>query len=624
MRRVIIFIAVIAAFGLGFLLRGNGHSPSETTLEPGQHAEAKTKATIWTCSMHPQIKLPKPGKCPICFMDLIPLDNGDDDELGPRTLRVSEAAAALADIQTSPVLRRSAQAVRPLIGRIDYDETLQRTISAWVPGRIDTLFVDFTGAVVTKDEPLVSLYSPELYSAQTELLSSIDAATRLEASSDPLMRRTAIATVNSARERLGLWGLTNKQIAAVEARGTAADHIRIPAPVAGIVVHKKAMEGQYVKTGAALYTVADLSQVWLTIDAYEADLPWLQLGQTVDFTVAALPGKTFSGEIIFIDPVLNNRTRTAEVRVEVPNSDGSLKPGLFANAEIRATLNSLGRPTSDGADEPLVIPATAPLITGKRAVVYVKEPNTKKPTFTGREVTLGPRADNMYIVLAGLSEGELVVTHGAFKIDSALQIQAKPSMMGPGGGPVPGHNHGGKASATPGAKPMSETMDHTEAQTFATPAAFQAQLRTVLDAYLEIQSALAGDKAPSAVQSAHDLSSALQGVDMTLLNGDGHMAWMRDLTALTTSATALAAAEDIEAQRKILLELSPALWTTLERFGYQDDRTVRKFHCPMANDSKGGDWIQLQATTANPFFGSAMPRCGSQTDSLTITAKEQR
>jgi len=208
-----------------------------------------------------------------------------------------------------------------------------------------------------------------------------------------------------------------------------------------VVVHKQAMEGRYVQTGAPLYTVADLSRVWLTIDAYEADLPWLRLGQTVDFTVAALPGRTFSGRIIFIDPVLNLRTRTAEVRVEVPNRDGDLKPGLYADAVVSATLDSKGLPAGAGA-EPLVIPATAPLITGKRAVVYVRKPGTDKPTFEGREVVLGPRADDVYIVLSGLSEGEDVVTNGAFKIDSALQIQAKPSMMSPGGGPPPDHHHG--------------------------------------------------------------------------------------------------------------------------------------------------------------------------------------
>ncbi len=619
MRRAIIFVIVIAAFGLGFLLRGGNDHP--TASDPGalQHTEAE----IWTCSMHPQIKLPKPGKCPICFMDLIPLVTDDDAELGPRTLRMSAAAMALAEIQTTTVARGAAQTVLPLIGRLDYDETRQRIISSWVPGRIDTLLVDFTGDVVTVGEPLVSLYSPELYSAQTELLSSIEASTALESSSDPLLRRTAAATVNSARERLGLWGLSDQQIAAVEARGTATDHIRIRAPVAGIVIHKNATEGQYVKTGAPLYTVADLSWVWLIIDAYETDLPWLRTGQTVDFTVAALPGRTFSGKIIFIDPVLNSRTRTAEIRVEVPNPDGALKPGLFADASVSATLGHRGLPSDGQIEEPLVIPATAPLITGKRAVVYVREPDTEKPTFTGREITLGPRADDLYIVLSGLAEGERVVTNGAFKIDSALQIQAKPSMMGPGGGPVPGHNHGGAATAASGTQPMTAGMDNAPAKTFVTPPTFTKQLGAVLDQYLQVQQALAADDSQGASTVALKMASALQAVDMTLLTGDSHMAWMKDQSTLEKHTLTLTKSENIAGQRQALLELGPALWSSLERFGYHEERTVRKFHCPMADNNKGGDWIQLGATTANPFFGSAMPRCGSQTDSLTTTATKQ-
>ncbi len=617
MRRVIIIIGVIAAFGLGFLLRGGGGSATPD-LEPGRHATAEP--TIWTCSMHPQIKLPKPGKCPICFMDLIPLASSQDEELGPRTLKLSKSAAALADIRTTEVVRGSARTDLALIGRIGYDETLQRTISSWIAGRIDTLFVDFTGDVVKRGEPLVSVYSPALYSAQTELLSSLEAAQQLAASSDPLLRRSATATVASARQRLKLWGLEDRQIAAIEQRGTPADHIRIPSPVAGVVVHKQAIEGKYVQTGAPLYTVADLSRVWLIIDAYESDLPWLRLGQDVDFTVSSLPGRTFNGKIVFIDPVLDSRTRTAEVRVEVPNPDGGLKPGLFADATVSARLDAMGKPTGTLDTEPLVIPASAPLITGKRAVVYVKEPDTEKPTFSGREVVLGPRADDKYIVLSGLREGEMVVTHGAFKLDSALQIQAKPSMMSPGGGPPPAHNHGAMSSMDDKQAAKTPTAPESADESFTAPQAFLGQLGGVLDAYLDVQKALANDDDGAARAAGHTLNTALEAVDMSLLTGQAHLAWMRDLKILNKGAAGLSAATDIEGRRRALLELGPPLWEALERFGYRSDHTVRKFHCPMADDNRGGDWLQLESVTANPFFGAAMPRCGSQTDSLTTTA----
>ena len=433
LRRVLFAVAIIAAFAFGLLLRGGGETPSGNEAHTEQDHAA---ATTWTCSMHPQIKLPKAGQCPICFMDLIPLDNGDgDDDLGPATLVLSEAAAALAEIQTAVVERRQAAARVRLIGKVDFDETRSKSIAAWVPGRIDTLFVDFTGTEVKRGDRLVSLYSPELYAAQTELLNAIQANRELQASGDPVMRKTAAETVTAARERLRLWGLDPSRIKQIEKSGQARRHMDITSPLGGVVIHKNAVEGMYVKTGTPIYTVADLSRVWVTLDAYESDLVWLKKGQNIDFTVEAVPGRRFHGTIDFIDPVLNKKTRTTMVRLNVDNGQRLLKPGMFVNATVAAVVDLAGEShQGDGAQStPLVIPASAPLITGKRAVVYVRVPGSAKPAFEGREVVLGPRAGDFYIVLSGLAEGELVVTKGNFKIDSALQIQAKPSMMNPTG-----------------------------------------------------------------------------------------------------------------------------------------------------------------------------------------------
>ena len=439
--------------------------------------------------MHPQIHLPRPGKCPICFMDLIPLEDSQE-ELGPRSLVLSAAAAALAEIQTVPVERRRATAEVRLLGKVDYDETGYRTISAWTAGRIDTVFVDFTGAAVRRDEPLISLYSPELYAAQAELFNALKAARELQASDNQIIRQTAEATVASVRERLRLRGLTNEQIAGIERRESPSQHLTIRSPLGGIVVHKNAVEGMYVQTGSPIYTVADLSHVWAVFDAYESDLPWLQKGQAIDFSVAALPGRTFSGSIVFIDPILDQKTRTVKVRLDVDNSDGLLKPGMFVHAVVNAALSADGRSATGKSrgEEPLVIPASAPLITGKRAVVYVRLPDRQQPTFEGREVVLGARAGDSYLVESGLREGELVVVKGNFKIDSALQIQAKPSMMSPAGGlPLPVTAHGSPAKAVAG--PAQETA----MADFAAPAAFSAQLGDLLSAYLTIQTALAAD-----------------------------------------------------------------------------------------------------------------------------------
>ncbi len=395
---------------------------------------------------------------------------GEGTETGPPTLSLSRDAVALAEIQTTPVVRGDAEKQVRLVGKIDFDETKLKTISAWVPGRLDRLYVDYTGIRVRKGDHLVSIYSPELVSTQEELIQALRAQESLQGSSIKLLKSTAKETVGAAREKLRLFGLTEEQIARIEKREHAEDHVTIYAPLDGVVVKKSAMQGDYVKTGQVIYEIADLTQLWVNLDAYESDLVWIRYGQKVEFTAEAYPGRKFEGRISFISPVLDPRTRTAKVRVNVKNEGELLKPGVFVHATVRSTIAAQGRVMEAdlagkwicpmhpdvvkdkpgncdicgmtlvtakslgysvvGANEkpPLLIPASAPLITGKRAVVYVRLPGDE-PRFEGREVVLGPRAGDQYIVNEGLREGELVVTNGAFKIDSAMQIQAKPSMM---------------------------------------------------------------------------------------------------------------------------------------------------------------------------------------------------
>jgi Cu(I)/Ag(I) efflux system membrane fusion protein len=592
-RTIILSGSILAVFLLGLILGGGNGAPPDGAVVQAPSATAQPE--IWTCSMHPQIKLPSPGQCPICFMDLIPLESAAGDEQGPRTLVMSEAAAARAEIQTATVERRSVSADVRLIGTVVYDETRLRTVSARVPGRIDKLLVNATGSEVRRGENLVTLYSPQLYSAQTELLNAIDADRGSAPSGSALMRETSAATVEAARRRLELWGLGENQIKRIEAGGEASFRLDIPSPVGGVVVHMNAVEGMYVSEGTTLYTVADLSVVWIDLEAYESDLARLDVGQEVRFTAEAWPGRTMSGRVVFIDPVLSPTKRTAGLRVEADNRDGRLKPGMFVNATVAA---GSGR---DGAS--LVIPATAPLITGERAVVYVRLPGGDRPAFEGREVALGPRMGNYYVVAGGLAEGESVVVKGNFKIDSALQIQAKPSMMNPaGGGPVPGHDHGG------GAAPMARAV---------VPAAFRAQLDLVLGAYLDAQAALATDDLEAAGKAAGALRQALAGVDMTLLKGGDHAAWMENSGTLTPAAAAFAQAPDLKGLRAAFIGLSEALWRTLEVFGPGGSEPVRRFNCPMANGNAGADWLQMGKETANPYFGASMLRCGSQVDSLT-------
>jgi Cu(I)/Ag(I) efflux system membrane fusion protein len=368
-------------------------------------------------------------------MDLIPVETTDagQGEGGRAVLELSDQAMKLAEIQTVPVVRGRAGAEIRLVGKLEPDETRVRDISAWVPGRIERLYVNFTGVRVKKGDPLIELYSPDLITAQEELLQAVRTSKAVSESGLEGVRTSADAMVEAARQKLRLLGLSARQVEQVQKRGKVQTRVVIPAPVDGVVIHKAGLEGMYVETGTHIYAIADLTHLWAKLDAYESDLPWIRLGQEVLFDTEAFPGRTFRGEVAFIDPVLDRRTRTAKVRLEVRNTEGLLKPEMFVRAVVHATLEEREEPR-------LLIPASAPLITGRRAVVYVQVPDAEVPTFEGREVVLGPRAGNAYVVESGLREGERVVVKGAFKIDSAMQIQAKPSMMLPeGGAPPTGH-----------------------------------------------------------------------------------------------------------------------------------------------------------------------------------------
>lgn len=398
-----------------------------------------------------------------------------------RHITLSDTAQKLASIQVMPVERKFVTAEISMFGKIDYDETKLAYITARVPGRLDRLYVDYTGISVRKGDHLVYLYSPELLTAQEELIQALKRV-RTKNNDRKYVQKDSFSILEAVREKLRLWGLTDSQIKQIEKKNKASDHITIYAPISGTVIHKNAMEGMYVNTGTQIYTIADLNRVWVKLEAYESDITWIRYGQKVEIRTETYPGERFEGRISFIDPILNQKTRTVSVRVNVENRDGRLKPGMFVRGIVYSRMSAggkvvepdlagkwispmhpeiiknrpgkcdicgmplvqaemLGYAAAEPKNAPIVIPATVPLITGKRAVVYVRIPDNST-MFEGREVVLGPRAGNYYIVLKGLHEGELVVVNGNFKIDSAMQIEAKPSMMNPeGGGMGAVHKH---------------------------------------------------------------------------------------------------------------------------------------------------------------------------------------
>ncbi len=885
-----LLLALVAGYLLHSLIQPRAVDPALVDVIEDVEDE---QDIVWTCSMHPQIQLPSEGLCPICFMDLIPLEPGAD-EVGLRRLSVTREAAALLDIETSTVERRPIARDVRMVGKIDYDETRLKYITAWVGGRLDRLYVDYTGVSVQEGDHMVLLYSPELIGAQEELFQGLRSVRQLEEDNRPggdVVGQAVLRTLDASRERLRLLGLTTEQIEQIEARGEITDHITIYAPMGGIVVDKHLQEGAYVDTGTRIYTIADLSQVWIRLDAYESDIPWLRYGQEVEFTTEAHPGERFTGVISFIDPFLTDRTRTIKVRVNALNPGMKLKPNMFVRAVVPSRLDSIGlviAPDLSGKwispmhpeiikdqpgecdicgmplvpaetldwielpgqqEDPLVIPASAAMRTGTRAVVYLQinpsrfemtsimdwpalvgllravsnaeddkpgvddlprgparrlwevldrdirsellalddptaldwqlsqrlladlnrilemrdfyDPDAwagielddetrsllrrglanlsanrvirlnrllleagledqiaesfDRPTFEGREIVLGPRSGDHYIVRHGLAEGQRVVTRGQFKLDAELQIRVAPTMMSSQIGVMATdapHDHdappehvepdvetpalarrhleavlraalevtrtadtedlqkiraafedldeairavpeehfiadasdwwreyamllgndaveGADARTLTEARRVAElTGRHMEAMqtTFGLTVIdrptvaridpnFRRQLGSFVETYLALKHALAGDEpVEQASEHARSAKDALERIDMALLDGANHDFWMTQAEQMGNALRRMAEADAIEVARTAFEPLSDALIATLQRFGAPGDEPLYVAHCPMAFDDEGADWLQDQEQILNPYFGAMMLRCGDITE----------
>lgn len=563
-------LMMVLVFILGYLTGGNRKAENP----PPVHVHENVREDqFWTCSMHPQIRQSKPGKCPLCSMDLIPVERGGPEDKGVPVLKLSERGRRLASIRTAPVERRHVAKKIRLSGKVDVDETKVREITARFSGRIDRLYVDFTGTGVRKGDLLVSLYSPQLISAQRELIEA---------------RKISKKTENAVREKLRLLGLTSRQIKNMEISGEVKDHVPMYSPIGGIVIRKHANEGTYVQTGTRIYTVADLSHVWVKLDAYESDLVWLREDQRVVFETEAYRGDTFRGKISFIDPVVDRRTRTVTVRVDVPNHSLKLKPEMFVHAVVQSELTVSGRAavpgSSDGA-APLVIPASAPLLTGTRAVVYVAIPG-EEGTFEGRTITLGPRAGDYYLVAGGLTEGELVVVSGGFKIDSDLQLQAKPSMMNP-----------------------SEDIQ-SEGKI---PVKISESLDRVTGAYFDVQDALSSDDLPKAKNAVKRVLNALSRMDER---------WLPPGDKIRGSCRQLLESSDINGFRMHFEHLTAAVTESIKKIG-SSQYTVYRMHCPMAFDNRGAFWLQNHSDTRNPYFGAMMLTCRDSVEILVSGEKRK-
>ncbi len=583
MKKYIVYIGILAVgLLLGWLLFG-GSSNNET--EHNHDAVTETNQ-MWTCSMHPQIMQPESGDCPICGMDLIPATSSSEGLLADQ-FKLTENAMALANIQTSIVGNSSTENnTIKLSGKIVENEEANSIQVSYFSGRIERLNVNFTGEEVRKGQLLATIYSPELFAAQQELITASS------------LKKSQPALYKAVRNKLKLWKLSESQINQIETSGKVRENFPVYATVSGTVSQKLVEQGESIKQGQPLLKIANFNSVWANFDVYENQIDLFKKGQDVSITTNAYPNKTFNAKVSFIDPILNAKTRTMKLRVVLNNKDNVFKPGMFVEGKINGVHSN--------KEQVLSIPSSAILWTGERSVVYIKT-NPNEPIFEMREVVLGNNIADNYEILDGLKIGDEIVTNGTFTVDAAAQLQGKKSMMNKEGGKVmTGHEgHLGMEETTSNTNESHANMN----ERLNVSVDFQNQLNVVFNDYINLKNALVKDDSKSVVVEAKKLLTNLNQVDMKLLKSNNvHNHWMQLEKELKSSVNSVSTTTDIKAQRNHFKHLSSHLTNAIQLFGVNEK--VYNLFCPMADNNKGAYWLSKEEKVINPYFGEAMLKCG--------------
>jgi Cu(I)/Ag(I) efflux system membrane fusion protein len=548
----ILISAVLAAGGTWFYLRKSAQAPAAS-------ASGERKVLYYQSAMHPWIKSDKPGRCTICGMELTPVYEGEkgfDESGGDAVVALTQSQIQVLHVQTETVKNRPLVRSLRVAGMIDDDATRHRVLSAYVDGRIDRLHVNFIGAEVTEGQPLAELYSPALLQAEREYR-QLDGE---------LKRNTGL--------RLLQMGLTPEQVAAVDDKPAGQLTSSILAPVGGTVVSRSVYAGQYVSTGQPLFEIADFSTMWFMFDAYEQDIPWIRPGLTVRVTTPSLPGKTFEGKITFIDPNFDEATRSTEIRVELPN------PMVNGRRELLHRLYADGVVVLE-APSVLTVSRAAVIQTGPQAVAYV---DLGGGAYEYRKLTLGRRGDTHVEVLAGLTEGEPVVTNGNLLIDGQAEMN--------------------RAFMTPPeqAAPVADKKDLNEEQ------------KQALSAFLKLADAMSAALAADDLAAFNKASETAMQVTGDLVNQLG-----KDVDGIDTldKARHFHGFDDLKSARIAYHKFIVAAVAVLEPLRKAVEAPdFQIYECGMVDDAipnvpPKARWIQTgNRPLANPFFGAEMLECG--------------
>jgi len=454
---------------------------------------------------------------------------------------------------------------------------------SYFSGRIETLNISFTGEEVFKGQLLATIYSPELYAAQQELITALS------------LKSTQPEIYKAVRTKLKLWKLSEIQIKQIETLGKVQQFFPIYATVSGTVSEKLVAQGEVVKKGQPLFKIINLNTVWANFDVYENQINRFKKGQEIAVTTNAYPSKIYKGTVDFIGPILNSNTRTVTLRVVLSNKKGMFKPGMFVEGEIK-TINSK-------TTEVIAIPSSAVLWTGKRSVVYLKA-TINESVFEIREITLGNKNGSTYEVLSGLNTGDEIVTNGTFTVDAAAQLQGKKSMMNKKGGvSMTGHEGhiamNGSVNKVP--KNNSVGLDVSKE--------FQHQLKEVLNEYIALKDAFVKEESNNIISQSEKIGAILSKVDMKLLeNKEAQTFWMSLEKQLRVAVSSILKTTAIKEQRNHFKQVSASLIEAVKVFGINEKVFVA--FCPMADSNKGAYWLSKEEKVINPYFGNAMLTCG--------------
>ena len=514
---------------------------------------------VYQCPMHPWIRSDRPGdRCTICGMALVAA-NPDAASADPNLVTLTPAQAAVVGVQTAPVRRGPLTRTLRVSGVIEDDDTRHRILAARVPGRVERLYVNYVGAEVEAGAPLATVFSPEMLTAQRQYLERLKGGAIVSSQAE----RAA------ARERLLELGLTEEEIRILDNTLKPTAMVTVRSPLSGTVVSRFVYEGQYVETNDRLFEVGDFSRMWFVFDAYEPDLAWLAPGQTVEVKVASLPERILSAPITFIDPNLNEMTRTARVRVILENAERRLLHRQTAHAVV-----------SGSGPETLLVPRSAVLQHRGRPLVYLDRGGQG---YLAREVRLGRMGDTDAEVLGGLAEGDRVVTEAALILDGQAQLAHAAASGG-------GHDHG------PGmpTRVQAGTPPHDEAAYLL--------LRALVYAAADAAAFLANDDLPGYQKAL----PALREAHAAYLEGYRHAA-RGPLAAYTGK---LAAGPDLDAARRAFEPYSTALADLAREEHLHHRGEIYIYQCPMTPVLGTARWLSRSNQLRNPFFGSAMLECG--------------